>query len=40
MVFIWKIMLIFCLFLEAVLDIHVPWVVSGEQVSETVSQIS
>ena len=31
-------MLIFCLFLGAVLDIHMPWVVSGEQVSETVSK--
>lgn len=33
-------MLIFCLFLGAVLDIQMPWVVSGEQVSETVSQTS
>jgi len=40
MVFIWKRMLIFCLFLGAVLDIHMPWVVSGEQMSETISQTS
>lgn len=29
MVFVWKIMLIFSLSLGLVLDIHVPWVVSG-----------